>query len=142
MVAAHTILRWAYERKGMYNEALAAYEQERVFAGDTRRTRNGLMCWQQSEGTMKLASFCRRSWHDDNSNGLLHTRLRSFIAYWVIAIMRFNGSLKLSANMPWGSRLFASNHIWKAYDPIHASITCCVGRIKPFLRRVLKKPHL
>jgi len=38
MVAAHTILRWAYERKGMHNEALAAYEQERVFAGDTPTT--------------------------------------------------------------------------------------------------------
>jgi serine/threonine protein kinase/tetratricopeptide (TPR) repeat protein len=37
-VAAHTILRWAYERKGMHNEALAAYEQERVFAGDTPTT--------------------------------------------------------------------------------------------------------
>ena len=38
-VAAHTILRWAYEKKGMHNEALAAYEQERSFAGDTPTTR-------------------------------------------------------------------------------------------------------
>ena len=38
-VAAHTILRWAYERKGMVAEALAAYEQERIFAGDTPTTR-------------------------------------------------------------------------------------------------------
>jgi eukaryotic-like serine/threonine-protein kinase len=38
-VAAHTILRWAYERKGMTEEALAAYEQEKVFAGDTPTTR-------------------------------------------------------------------------------------------------------
>jgi tetratricopeptide (TPR) repeat protein len=37
-VAAHTILRWAYERKGLRNEALAAYEQERIFAGDTPTT--------------------------------------------------------------------------------------------------------
>jgi tetratricopeptide (TPR) repeat protein len=37
-VAAHTVLRWAYEKKGMHNEALAAYEQERVFAGDTPTT--------------------------------------------------------------------------------------------------------
>jgi tetratricopeptide (TPR) repeat protein len=37
-VAAHTILRWAYERKGMHDEALAAFEQERVFAGDTPTT--------------------------------------------------------------------------------------------------------
>ena len=37
-VAAHTVLRWAYEKKGMHSEALAAYEQERVFAGDTPTT--------------------------------------------------------------------------------------------------------
>ncbi len=37
-VAAHTVLRWAYEKKGMRNEALAAYEQERVFAGETPTT--------------------------------------------------------------------------------------------------------
>jgi serine/threonine protein kinase/Flp pilus assembly protein TadD len=38
-VAAHTILRWAYEKKGMVPEALAAFDQERVFAGDTPTTR-------------------------------------------------------------------------------------------------------
>ena len=37
-VAAHTVLRWAYEKKGMHNEALAAFEQERSFAGDTPTT--------------------------------------------------------------------------------------------------------
>ena len=38
-VAAHTILRWAYEKKGMHTEALATFEQERSFAGDTPTTR-------------------------------------------------------------------------------------------------------
>ncbi|MDX6269084.1 MAG: eukaryotic-like serine/threonine-protein kinase [Acidobacteriota bacterium] len=38
-VAAHVILRWAYEHRGMREEALAAYEQESVFAGDTPTTR-------------------------------------------------------------------------------------------------------
>ncbi|HLL16540.1 MAG TPA: protein kinase, partial [Pyrinomonadaceae bacterium] len=38
-VAAHVILRWAYEHKGMHAEALATYEQESVFAGDTPTTR-------------------------------------------------------------------------------------------------------
>jgi eukaryotic-like serine/threonine-protein kinase len=37
-VAAHTILRWAYEKKGMHAETLAAFEQERSFAGDTPTT--------------------------------------------------------------------------------------------------------
>ena len=38
-VAAYVVLRWAYERKGMREEALAAFEQESVFAGDTPTTR-------------------------------------------------------------------------------------------------------
>ncbi|HEY8188987.1 MAG TPA: protein kinase [Pyrinomonadaceae bacterium] len=37
-VSAHTVLRWAFEKKGMQNEALAAFEQERVFAGETPTT--------------------------------------------------------------------------------------------------------
>jgi eukaryotic-like serine/threonine-protein kinase len=37
-VAGHTVLRWAYELKGMHSEALAAFEQERSFAGDTPTT--------------------------------------------------------------------------------------------------------
>ena len=37
-IAAHTVLRWAFERKGMHAEALATYEQERSFAGDTPTT--------------------------------------------------------------------------------------------------------
>jgi TolB-like protein/Tfp pilus assembly protein PilF/tRNA A-37 threonylcarbamoyl transferase component Bud32 len=37
-VAAHTILRWGYELKGMHTEAMAAFEQERSFAGDTPTT--------------------------------------------------------------------------------------------------------
>jgi len=32
-------LRWAYEKKGMHSEALAAFDQERVFAGETPTTR-------------------------------------------------------------------------------------------------------
>lgn len=38
-VAAHVILRWTYEKKGMADEALAIYEKERAFAGDTPTTR-------------------------------------------------------------------------------------------------------
>ncbi|MCP9495265.1 MAG: protein kinase [Pyrinomonadaceae bacterium MAG19_C2-C3] len=37
-MAAYVVLRWAYEAKGMKTEALAAFEQERVFAGDTPTT--------------------------------------------------------------------------------------------------------
>jgi tetratricopeptide (TPR) repeat protein len=38
-VAAHTVLRWSYEQKEMHQEALATFEQERSFAGDTPTTR-------------------------------------------------------------------------------------------------------
>ncbi|MFL6210167.1 MAG: protein kinase domain-containing protein [Pyrinomonadaceae bacterium] len=38
-VAAYVVLRWAYELKGLHKEALAAFEQERVFAGETPTTR-------------------------------------------------------------------------------------------------------
>lgn len=38
-VAAHVVLRWSYERKGMHERAFATYERERAFAGDTPTTR-------------------------------------------------------------------------------------------------------
>jgi len=38
-VAAHVVMRWSYEMKGMTAEALAIYEKERAFAGDTPTTR-------------------------------------------------------------------------------------------------------
>ena len=37
-VSVHTVLRWCYEKKGMHKEALAAFEHEKVFAGDTATT--------------------------------------------------------------------------------------------------------
>jgi serine/threonine protein kinase/tetratricopeptide (TPR) repeat protein len=37
-VSTYTMLRWAYEKKGMYAEALAAFESERIFAGETPTT--------------------------------------------------------------------------------------------------------
>ena len=38
-ISTHIVLRWCYEMKGMCEEALAVYEQERAFAGDTPTTR-------------------------------------------------------------------------------------------------------
>ncbi|MFL6337315.1 MAG: protein kinase domain-containing protein [Pyrinomonadaceae bacterium] len=37
-MSTHIVLRWCYERKGMCDEALAVYEQERAFAGDSPTT--------------------------------------------------------------------------------------------------------
>ncbi|MEJ7617995.1 MAG: tetratricopeptide repeat protein, partial [Pyrinomonadaceae bacterium] len=38
-IAAHVVLRWVYERQGRADAALAAYEKERAFAGETPTTR-------------------------------------------------------------------------------------------------------
>jgi eukaryotic-like serine/threonine-protein kinase len=38
-IPTHIVLRWTYEMRGMCNEALAVYEQERAFAGDLPNTR-------------------------------------------------------------------------------------------------------
>jgi serine/threonine protein kinase/tetratricopeptide (TPR) repeat protein len=38
-VSTYTMLRWSYEKKGMVTEALAAFESERIFAGQTPTTR-------------------------------------------------------------------------------------------------------
>lgn len=38
-VAAHVVLRWAYERKGLHDQAFTIYEKERAFAGNTPTTR-------------------------------------------------------------------------------------------------------
>ena len=38
-LSAHIVLRWSYEMKGMCDEAMQVYEEERAFAGDTPTTR-------------------------------------------------------------------------------------------------------
>jgi serine/threonine protein kinase/tetratricopeptide (TPR) repeat protein len=38
-ISTHIVLRWCYEMKGACEDALAVYEQERAFAGDTPTTR-------------------------------------------------------------------------------------------------------
>ena len=72
-VAAHTILRWAYERKGMTAEALAAYEQERVFAGETPTTR------------AKRAHVLAATGHDDEAREILEQIIAQRDELWVTA---------------------------------------------------------
>jgi eukaryotic-like serine/threonine-protein kinase len=38
-ISAHIIMRWSFEVRGMCDDALAVFEQERAFAGDTPTTR-------------------------------------------------------------------------------------------------------
>jgi tetratricopeptide (TPR) repeat protein len=72
-VAAHTILRWAYEKKGMVPEALAAFDQERVFAGDTPTTR------------AKRAHVLAATGHMEQARELLSEIIRERSEKWVTA---------------------------------------------------------
>ncbi len=72
-VSAHTVLRWAYEKKGMHNEALSAFEQERVFAGDTPTT--------NAKRAHVLASVGRR----DEARAILEEILAKRSEQWVSA---------------------------------------------------------
>ncbi len=72
-VAAHTILRWSYERKGMVPEALAAFEQERVFAGETPTTR------------AKRAHVLAATGHVEQARELLDEIIRQRSEKWVTA---------------------------------------------------------
>lgn len=71
--AAHTILRWSYERKGMVSEALAAFEQERSFAGETPTTR------------AKRAHVLAATGHLDQARELLDEIIRERSEKWVTA---------------------------------------------------------
>jgi eukaryotic-like serine/threonine-protein kinase len=71
--AAHTILRWAYEKKGRHSEALAAYEQERSFAGDTPTTR------------AKRAHVLAALGKHDEARAILETILAQRHDHWVTA---------------------------------------------------------
>jgi serine/threonine protein kinase/tetratricopeptide (TPR) repeat protein len=72
-VSAHTVLRWAYERKGMRNEALSAFEQERVFAGDTPTTH------------IKRASVLASVGREEEARTLLEEILKRRSEQWVSA---------------------------------------------------------
>ncbi|HXD31987.1 MAG TPA: tetratricopeptide repeat protein [Pyrinomonadaceae bacterium] len=78
-VAAHTILRWAYERKGMHAEAQAAYEQERSFAGDTPTTR--------AKRAHVLAAVGRQDEARDILKTILEQRHEQWVTAYEIAII-------------------------------------------------------
>lgn len=78
-VSAHTVLRWAYEKKGMHSEALAAFEEERVFAGETPTT--------HAKRAQVLASVGR---HDEARvilQEILARRAQQWVSAYEIAII-------------------------------------------------------
>ena len=72
-VSAHTVLRWCYEKKGMHKEALAAFEQERIFAGDTATTH------------LKKASVLAAVGRSDEARAVLAEVLERRAKEWVSA---------------------------------------------------------
>jgi eukaryotic-like serine/threonine-protein kinase len=78
-VAAHTILRWAYELKGMDNEALAAFEQERSFAGDTPTT--------HAKRAHVLAAIGKREEARTILNEIIAKRNQNWVTAYEIAII-------------------------------------------------------
>jgi len=78
-VAAHTVLRWSYEKKGMHTEALAAFDQERVFAGETPTTR--------AKRAQVLASVGRPEEAKVILNEILERRPEQWVSAYEIAII-------------------------------------------------------
>jgi TolB-like protein/Flp pilus assembly protein TadD/tRNA A-37 threonylcarbamoyl transferase component Bud32 len=78
-VAAHTVLRWAYELKGMHNEALAAFEQERSFAGDTPTT--------HAKRAHVLAAIGKREEAQAILNEIISKRNQNWVTAYEIAII-------------------------------------------------------
>ncbi len=78
-VAAHTILRWAYELKGMHNEAMAAFEQERSFAGDTPTT--------HAKRAHVLAATGKRDEARQILNEIIANRQQNWVTAYEIAII-------------------------------------------------------
>jgi tetratricopeptide (TPR) repeat protein len=72
-VSAHTVLRWAYEKKGMMAEAMAAFEQERIFAGDSPTT------------SLKRAHVLALSGKHDEARAILEDLLEKRSEDWVSA---------------------------------------------------------
>ena len=64
-MSTHIVMRWCYEMQGACDEALAVYEQERAFAGDTPTTRAKhahvlASCGDAAEARAALAELTRK----------------------------------------------------------------------------------
>lgn len=78
-VAAYVVQRWAYEKKGMCDEALAAFEQERIFAGETPTT--------HAKHAHVLAACGRHAEAREVLNELLAKREEQWITSYEIAVI-------------------------------------------------------
>jgi eukaryotic-like serine/threonine-protein kinase len=78
-LSTHIILRWCYERLGMCDEALAVFEQERAFAGETPMTR--------AKHAHVLASCGHRAEARDILNDLVRRRPEQWVTAYEIAVI-------------------------------------------------------
>jgi Flp pilus assembly protein TadD len=77
--STHILLRWCYEMKGMCVEALAVYEQERAFAGDTPTTR--------AKRAHVLASCGQADEAREILRGLVEHRSEQWVTAYEIAVI-------------------------------------------------------
>jgi tetratricopeptide (TPR) repeat protein len=73
------VLRWAYELKGMHNEAMAAFEQERSFAGDTPTT--------HAKRAHVLAAIGKHEEAQQILNDIIAKRHQNWVTAYEIAII-------------------------------------------------------
>jgi TolB-like protein len=78
-VGAHVILRWNYELKGMSEDALAIYEKERSFAGDTPTSR--------AKYAHVLAAIGRKEDARKTLNELIKNRQSGYVTPYEIAVI-------------------------------------------------------
>ncbi|HZI17063.1 MAG TPA: protein kinase [Pyrinomonadaceae bacterium] len=78
-LSTHIILRWCYERLGMCDEALAVFEQERAFAGETPMTR--------AKHAHVLASCGHQAEARDILNDLVRRRPEQWVTAYEIAVI-------------------------------------------------------
>ena len=117
---AHTILRWAYELKGMHNEAMAAFEQERSFAGDTPTT--------HAKRAHVLAATGKRDEAKAILTEIIAKRNQNWVTAYEIAIIytwlgdfdnAFRWLAQAEREHAVGLRLCASIRTWPSCVPIH-----------------------
>jgi serine/threonine protein kinase/tetratricopeptide (TPR) repeat protein len=72
-ISTHIILRWSYEMRGMCDDALGVFEQERAFAGDTPTTR------------AKQAHVLASCGHPEEARAMLRDLIERRSQQWVTA---------------------------------------------------------
>jgi TolB-like protein/tetratricopeptide (TPR) repeat protein len=128
-VAAHAVMRWAYEHKGMHALAFEVYEKERAFAGDTPTT--------QAKLAHVLAASGRVAESRRTLEELLARQQRSGVTPFEIAVI-YSLTGDLDEAFHWLSlaeREHAVGLTYLAVDP-HLDNLRSDPRLQEFMRRI------